>query len=283
MNRDTKIIVFIIILFILLKLVAYTVDETEQAIVRQFGEPKRTITEPGLKFKLPWPIQNVIYFDKRVLDYDAAARPIITKDKKNLEVDNYAKWQIIDPLEFYKSVVDERGAQLRLDDIIYSELREALGLHTLDEIVTTERFELMEMVTKASDSTARRQLGVSVIDVRIKRADLPEENAQAVYQRMRAERKVMANKYRSEGEEEALKIRAVTDSLKVVYMANAYKRAKILRGTSEARAIEIYADAFNRDPEFYEFYRTLEAYKSIIDTHTVILLPPDSRLLKYFR
>lgn len=278
-NKITIIIVILTLIFI--GLITFTVDETKQAVILQMGKPVRTITEAGLQFKLPL-IQSVQFFEKRILDYDAAPTEILTKDKKNLDLDNYAKWRIIDPLKFLISVHDENGAQARLDDIIYSELRVQLGLHDQEEIVTTRRAELMVMVTEASDKKAR-EYGIEVVDVRIKRADLPPQNERSVYERMRAERKRIANRYRSEGEEEALKIRAVTDSLKVVLMAEAYKQSQILRGTAEAKAIEIYAKAYGRDEGFYEFLRTLEAYRKIIDENTVIVLSPDTELLKYFR
>ena len=281
--KNNKNIIFILIgLIVIYRLVIFVVDEKNQVVVLQLGKPVRTVIEPGIHFKVPWPIQSVVYFEKRILDYDSAPTEILTKDKKNLDVDNFAKWRIIDPLKFMVTVHDENGAQARLDDIIYSELREALGLHDLEEIVSTDRSSLMAMVTAASDSTAR-DYGIEVIDVRIKRADLPEQNERSVYERMRAERKRIANRYRSEGEEEALKIRAVTDSLKIVIMADAYRQSQIIRGESDAKAIEIYANAFNRDPEFYDFYRTLEAYKTIIDSNTVIVLPPETELLKYLR
>ncbi len=282
MGGSARILLIIVIALILLRLATYTVDEINQAVVLQLGKPVRTVTEPGLHFKIPWPIQTVAIFEKRILGYDSAPTEILTKDKKNLRLDNYAKWRIIDPLKFLVTVHDYNGAQARLDDIVYSELREALGLHDLEEIVTTDREKLMQMVTSASDSAAR-DYGIEVVDVRIKRADLPEQNERSVFDRMRAERKRIANRYRSEGEEEALKIRAVTDSLKVVIMADAYKEAQIIRGNADADAIEIYAGAFNRDPDFYEFYRTLEAYKQIIDSNTVIVLPPDTELLKYLK
>ncbi len=275
-------LVFILAALIVLLMVAFTVNETNQGVILQFGRPVRTVTEPGLHFKLPWPIQTLSYFERRILSYDSHPTEILTKDKKNLIVDNFAKWRIKDPLKFMVTVHDINGAQARLDDIIFSELREALGLHDMEEIVTTNRAELMKTVTAASD-TASWEYGIEIIDVRINRADLPEENERSVYERMRAERKRIANGYRSEGEEEALKIRAVTDSLKVVIMAEAYRQAQILRGEAEAKAIDIYAAAFNRDPSFYEFYRTLEAYKTIIDTNTVLVLPTDTELLKYLK
>ncbi len=282
MNKGVKILILFVVILVVIKLIAFTVDEKTQVVVLQLGKPVRTVQESGLHIKVPWPIQSVLTFERRVLNYDAAPTEILTKDKKNLVVDNYAKWRIIDPLKFLVTVRDENGAQARLDDIVYSELREALGLHDLEEIVTTNRAQLMEMVTQASDSSAR-DYGIEVLDVRIKRADLPPQNERSVYERMRAERMRIANQYRSEGEEEAIKIRAITDSSKVVIMANAYKKAKIVRGAAEAKAIEIYAAAFSKDPAFYEFYRTLEAYKTIIDTATVIVFPPDSKLLEFFK
>lgn len=280
--RNVIVIIIAILVLIAMALVIFTVDETEQAVVIQMGKVVRTVTNSGLHFKMPWPIQSVTFFEKRLLDYDAAPEPILTKDKKNLIVDNYAKWRIIDPKKLLETVHDENGAQARLDDIIYSELRVQLGLHNLDEIVTTSRAELMAIVTEASDKKAR-EYGIEVVDVRVKRADLPEQNERSVYERMRAERKRIANMYRSEGEEEALIIRAVTDSLKVVLMAEAYKESQIIKGKAEAKAIEIYARAYGRDEDFYEFLRTLEAYRKIIDSNTVIVLPPDTELLKYFK
>ena len=282
MKRNLSIIIYIIAAIIVISLVTFTVDETNQAVVLQMGKPVRTVTESGLHLKVPWPIQTVRLFEKRLLDYDSAPTEILTEDKKNLVVDNYAKWRITDPLKFMVSVRDENGAQARLDDIIYSELRVALGLHNMEEIVTLRRGELMEMVTVASNQKAQ-EYGIEVLDVRIKHADLPEQNELSVYERMRAERKRIANRYRSEGEEEALKIRAGTDSLKVVLMAEAYKTARIVRGQAEAKAIDIYANAFERDPAFYDFYRTLEAYKTIIDSNTVLVLSPDTELLKYLK
>lgn len=280
--KNSTFIIILILALIVIGLVTFTVDETRQAVVIQMGKPVRTITESGLHFKAPFPIQSVVVFEKRILDYDAAPTEILTRDKKNLVVDNYAKWRIINPLKFYVTVHDENGAQARLDDIIYSELRVQLGLHDLEEIVTTNRAELMTIVTTASNDKAQ-DYGIEIVDVRIKRADLPEQNERSVYERMRAERKRIANMYRSEGEEEALKIRAVTDSLKVILMAEAYRQSQILKGEAEAKAIEIFAQAYGKDADFYEFLRTLEAYRKIIDSNTVVVLPPDTELLKYFR
>ncbi len=282
MRGNSRTILTLAIIFIATRLLLYMVDEKDQAVILQFGKPVKTVTESGLHFKLPWPIQTVTFFEKRILGYDSSEREILTKDKKNLVVDNYAKWRIFDPLTFMVTVRNENGAQARLDDIIYSKLREALGLHELEEIVSTRREELLKQVTKSCDSTAK-DYGIQILDVRIKRADLPEQNKRSVYERMRAERMRIANQYRSEGEEKALKIRAITDSLKVTIMAEAYRKSEIARGEAEAKAIQIYADAFNKDPDFYEFTRTLESYKKIIDDKTVLVLPPDTDLFKYLK
>jgi len=282
MSRNSKTILILALAFFLTRLVLYTVDEKNQAVILQFGKPVKTVVESGLHFKLPWPIQTVTFFEKRILGYDSSEREILTKDKKNLVVDNYAKWRIVDPLLFMVTVRNENGAQSRLDDIIYSKLREALGLHELEEIVSTRRAELLKQVTMACDSTSR-DYGIEILDVRIKRADLPEQNKRSVYERMRAERIRIANQYRSEGEEKALKIMAVTDSLKVTIMAEAYRKSQIARGEAEAKAIQIYADAYNRDPEFYQFTRTLDSYKKIIDEKTVLVMPPDTEIFKYLK
>jgi modulator of FtsH protease HflC len=282
MNKKIYIIIGVVVFLIVILMVFYTVDEREQAVILQMGKPVGTITNPGLHVKLPYPFQTVTKFEDRLLDYDASPTEILTKDKKYLIVDNFAKWKIIDALLFLQGVRDEKGAQARLDDIIYSELRVELGNHDLGEIVTTDRESIMALVTTASDEKARTY-GIQIIDVRIKRADLTTENEASVYQRMRAERKRIANQYRSEGEEEALKIRAQTDMEKEIIMAEAYKKSQIIRSEGEAKAIEIYADAFKRDPNFYEFVRTMEAYKKIFDDKTTLVLPPESDLFKYLK
>ncbi len=275
-------LILIAVAIILVLSSIYQVDEINQAIVLQFGAPVATVTTPGLHLKLPWPFQAVTYFDKRLLDYDSSPTEILTQDKKNLLLDNYAKWRIVDPLKFFISVHDENGAQARLDDIIYSELRVELGKHDVEEVVTTNREELMLKVT-ARTNEAAKAYGIEVVDVRIKRADLPPQNEKSVFERMRAERKRIANQYRSEGEEEALKIRAAADSLKVVLMAEAYRESQTVRGAAEAKAIDIYAKSFGKDPEFYDFFRSMEAYKKIIDSTTVLVLPPETEWLKWLK
>jgi len=259
---------------------AFVIDETNQVVITQMGKPVRTVQEPGLYFKIPYPIQEVNRFDDRLLVYDSAPTEIITKDKKNLVIDNYALWKIVEPLKFMQAVRDENGAQSRLDDIIYSMVRVELGKYDLHDIVATSRHMIMQTVT-AKVAEKAIDYGIEVVDVRIKRADLPQENEKAVFERMRAERKRMANQYRSEGDEEALKIRAETDKEKTIIMAEAYKEAQKTKGDGDAEAASIYAGAFGRDPLFYEFTRTLESYEIAIDSKTTIVLSPDAEFFKY--
>jgi len=272
-------IVCLIVIAVVLAASVFTVDETEQAIVTQMGKYVRTVAEPGLGFKVPF-LQSVHRFEDRILEYDAAAAPIITSDKKHLDIDNYARWRIIDPLKFYQTVRDEFGAQARLDDIVFSELREEVARHTLTEIVSVNREAIMEKVHEQCAKKAR-EYGIEVIDVRIKRADLPAEVARSVYERMKAERQRIAKKYRSEGEEEAVKIRAITDKEKTILLAESYRQAEKLKGEGDAEAIKIYAQAFEQDPEFFAFVRTLEAYKKSLASNTTIVLPSDSEFFEY--
>jgi len=278
-NLKKIIVLVLLITVVLLKASFFTVDETQTTIVTQLGKYIRSVTEPGLYVKTPF-VQAIHYFDKRILEYDASPAEILTKDKKNLVVDNYARWKIVDPLQFYKSVKDEVGAQARLDDIVYADLREELARHNLSEIIDARREAIMDTVSKKSDKKAS-QYGIKIIDVRIKRADLSREVEESVFARMRAERERIAKKYRSEGEEEAVKLRAKTDKEKVIILANAYKEAQTIKGEGDAQAVKIYADAFQKDPKFYDFLRTLETYKKTIDRETTLVLGSDSELLRY--
>lgn len=257
----------------------FIVDETEQVVILQFGKPVRIITEPGLRMKVPFPIQEKNVFDNRLLEYDSPPEEILSKDKKSLIVDNYVRWKIVDPLQFLKTVQAIPTALSRMDDIVYSELRRELGTHDMVEIITENREELMEKVTVASNRSTR-DYGIEVVDVRIRRVDLPSQNEESIYARMDAERKRQANKFRSEGEEEAQKIRATTDRDKTIILADAYKQAERIRGEGDAKAVEVYADAYSADPKFYEFVRTLDAYKKIINDKTMLVIPSDSRLFK---
>jgi len=262
-------------------LALFTVPVWMQAMVVQLGDPVRDVREPGLYWKIPF-IQQVTYFDRRLLDYDASPKEILTRDKQQLVVDNYSRWRIVDPLQFYRTVRDEQGAQSRLDDIVYSNLRETLGRHTLREIVSEQRDALLREVTKRSDTKAR-EYGIEVVDVRIKRADLPEKNELNVFNRMRTERERQAKKYRAEGDEEARKIRSTADKEVQILMADARQKAEVIRGDGDAQAARIFAEAYGRDPEFYAFVRTLDAYKRTLATNTTAILSPDSDFLGLLR
>ncbi len=280
MNKNIAFfIVVIVIVAVILVTSIFTVDETEQAIVTQLGKFVREVKEPGLHFKVPL-IQKEHKFEARVLEYDAAAAKIITDDKKHLVIDNYARWKIINPLNFYKTVGNEFGAQSRLDDIVFSEMREELARHELTEIVSVNREHIMEKVAEQCNQKAG-DYGIQVIDVRIKRADLPQEVTHSVFERMKAERQRIAKRYRSEGEEEAVKIKADADKQKTIELANAYEQAEKLKGEGDAQALTIYAQAYEKDPEFYSFLRTLEAYVNSLGKDTTIILPSDSEFFKY--
>ena len=275
-----KILLGLVGILVLLGLTTvFIVDETEQVVILAFGKPVRTITEPGINMKVPFPLQEKIRFDDRLLEYDSPPEEILSKDKKTLIVDNYVRWRIVDPLQFLKTVQAIPTALSRMDDIVYSELRRELGTHDMVEIITENREKLMEIVTFNSNK-ATLDYGIEVLDVRIRRVDLPAENEESIYARMEAERNRQANKFRSEGEEEAQKIRASTDRDKTIILADAYKEAEGIRGEGDAKAVEIYANAYSADPKFYEFVRTLDTYKKIIDDKTTLVLPADSRLFK---
>ena len=271
------------ILVVLVTLVFFTtvfiVDETEQVVVLAFGKPVKTITKPGLNFKLPAPFQVAVTFDKRLLEYDVPPEEVLSMDKKTLIMDNYVRWRIVDPLLFLQTVQAVPTAKTRLDDIVYSELRQELGTHDMVEIITETRDLIMDKVTAASNEESEKY-GIEVVDVRIRRVDLPSENEASIYARMEAERNRKANMFRSEGEEEAQKIRAKTERDKTVILADAYKISQEIRGEGEAKALDIYASSFSKDPKFYEFVRTLETYEKIIDKKTTLVLPGDSKLFK---
>jgi len=282
--KNIMILIVVIIVFATI-LIAYNgifvIDEKAQGIVLQFGRYVKTMQEPGLQFKIPF-IQSVIYYDDRILEYDSAPTEILTTDKKNLLIDNFARWKIIEPRKFYETVKTETSAQARLDDIIYSMLRVELGRYTLEEIISSHRDVIMKAVTDKS-STKALEYGIDIKDVRIKRADLPPENARSIYERMKAERKKQANMYRSEGEEEALKIRANTDKEKKIILSKAYEKSQVLKGEGDAEAIKIYAQAFEKDTEFYTFIRSLDAYKRTMDDKTTLVISPDIEFFKYLK
>ena len=274
-----KLFIIIIIAALAFFTTVYIVDETEQVVVLAFGKPVKTITKPGLNFKLPAPLQVVVTFDKRLLEYDVPPEEVLSMDKKTLIMDNYVRWRIVDPLLFLQTVQAVPTAKTRLDDIVYSELRQELGTHDMVEIITETRDLIMDKVTAASNEESEKY-GIEVVDVRIRRVDLPSENEASIYARMEAERNRKANMFRSEGEEEAQKIRAKTERDKTVILADAYKISQEIRGEGEARALDIYASSFSKDPKFYEFVRTLETYEKVIDKKTTLVLPGDSKLFK---
>ena len=272
-------IALLVICFIGVNSVFFTVDEKEQLVITRFGKPIRQINTAGLKMKVPF-VDQLTYFDKRLLAYDSNPTEIITQDKKTLVVDNFSRWKIIDPLKFLQTVRNETGAQARLDDIIYSELRLELGRKDLIKIVASERTELMDTVTKASDIKARKY-GIQIIDVRLKRSELPSENLKSIYGRMRTERNRIARQYRSEGAEEAQKIRAQTDRERDILLAEAYEKEQIKKGIGDAKSFDLNAKAFSQDPDFYAFLKSIDVYKESLKDKTTIVLPPDSEFLKF--
>jgi membrane protease subunit HflC len=263
------------------KTALFIVDETEQVVITRLGKPVRVIKEPGIYFKKPF-VEQVNLFDNRLLEYDSLPAEIYTLDKQTLVVDNFCKWRIRDPLLFLQSVHNEQQAQSRIDDIVFSELREQLKHYKLTQIVVTDRGLIMKEVTRQSDKKAG-DLGIEIVDVRIKRSDLPPENEKALFGEMRAERQRKAKKYRSEGEEEATKIRAETDQEKIEILATAYREEQDIRGKGDAEALRIYAEAYQQDPRFYDFLRSLEAYQKTLGSKTTIVLSPDSEFLKYLK
>ena len=257
----------------------FTVHMAQNAVVLELSKPKEIITEPGLYFKIPF-IQKVRYFSKQLLDNDSNPTEVITKDKKNLLVDNFTMFRIVDPLKFLETVRGERSARARLDDIIYSELRVEIGTHDLHDVVTETRDSIMAKVTKEANIKAA-EYGIEVVEVRIKRTDLPPEVANSIFNRMRTERERIAMEYRSEGKEEATKIRAETDKEKTILVAQAYKEEQIVRGEGDAQATKIYADAYSKDQKFYTFMRSMEAYKKSLKTDTTLLMSEDSDFLGF--
>jgi membrane protease subunit HflC len=284
MNKQVLIIALLAIAVLLVGLgvsPAFIVDITQTAIVVELGKPKQNITSPGLYFKVPF-IQDVTYFDKRLLDYDSSPQEVITQDKKTLFIDNFAKWRIVDPLKVFQAFQTQRGALRRLDDIIYSELRVELGRHDLPDIVSKTRSEIMAIVTQRANEKAA-VYGLEIHDVRIKRADLPEQNEKAVFARMQAERERQAKQYRAEGAEEAQKIRSDAEKDREILVAGAYKESEQIRGDGDAKAFKTYSSAYRQDPRFFEFTRSMEAYKKTFAHNSTMVLTPDSEFLKYLK
>ncbi|MBS1136535.1 MAG: rane protease subunit, stomatin/prohibitin [Proteobacteria bacterium] len=274
----------LIAVLIVLSMSMFTVDQRQFGIVRQFGEIKQVLGEPGLNFK--WPlIQDVRYFDKRILTFDTAEpERFITSEKKNVLVDFFVKWRIIDAKQYYVSVGgDEARARTRLEQTVNAGLREEFGKRTVHEVVSGERDKIMEDIRVKADQDARK-IGVQIVDVRLKRVDLPVDVSESVYRRMEAERKRVANELRSQGAAEAEKIRADADRQREIIVAEAYRDAQQIKGEGDAKSAGIYAQAFGQNPEFYAFYRSLEAYRqSFRSKSDVLLVDPSSDFFKYLK
>ncbi len=272
------------LILVVLSTSVFTVDQRQYALVFQLGEVKRAITEPGLYFKIPL-IQNLRFFDRRILTLDSAdPERFITSEKKNVLVDSYIKWRIIDPNLYYISVGgDEARARTRLSQTVNAGLREEFGKRLVNDVISGERDKIMNQMREKADVDARR-IGVQIVDVRLKRVELPEEVSGAVYSRMEAERKRVANELRSEGAAEAEKIRADADRQREVIIAEAYREAQKVKGEGDAKAAATYAEAFGKSPEFYAFYRSLEAYRnSFANKSDVLVVEPNSDFFKYMK
>jgi len=260
----------------------FVIRENEQALILQFGNPQKQVDNAGLNFKTPF-IQDVIYFDKRILDYDASAAEIPTLDQKQLVVDAFARYKIIDPLKFYQTVATESIAESQLNNIINSNLRDSFGKQLFTKLMTETRAKLMAEISKKVD-TAMRSLGIQVIDVRIKRVDLPEENSQAIFRRMQTQREQEARRIRAEGDRKAREIRADADKQQRVIVAEAKKTSEILRGEGDAVATKLYNDAFGRDRDFFDFYRSLQAMRTgLTGDSTSYVGPPKGEFYRFFK
>ena len=281
MKLGKFILPIIIALGVLAYLSFFTVKEINQAIVLQFGDPKRVIAEPGLKVKIPF-IQNVVFLDRRILSLDPAPEEVIASDQKRLIVDAYSRFKIVDPLKFYISVGNEMVARSRLATIINSRLRSVLGKHSLATLLSEERSKQMAIIQEGVNIEAEK-FGISIIDIRIKRADLPQANSEAIYKRMQTEREREAKQFRARGAEMAVTITSTADKEVTVLLANAKKQSEIMKGEGDGRRNKIFADAFGKDPEFFSFYRAMQAYeKALIGGDTSLILSPDSDFFKFF-
>jgi len=259
----------------------FVVKEINQAIVLQFGDPKKVIVEPGLQFKIPF-IQNVVFLDRRILNLDAPPEEVIASDQKRLIVDAYARFKIVDPLKFYISVGDERVARSRLSTIINSRIRSVLGKQSLATLLSEDRTKQMAIIQEGVNTEAQN-FGIQIIDVRIKRADLPQANSEAIYKRMQTEREREAKEFRAKGAEMAVTITSTADKEVTVILANAKKQSEIMKGEGDGQRNKIFANAFGKDPEFFAFYRAMQAYeKALIGGDTSLILSPESDFFKFF-
>ena len=259
----------------------FIVKEVNQAIVLQFGDPKRIIVNPGLNFKIPF-IQNVVYLDKRILNLDAPSEEVIASDQKRLIVDAFARFKIVDPLKFYISVGDERVARSRLATVINSRIRNVLGQEELQTLLSVDRIKQMELIKEGVNAEAQN-FGINIVDVRIKRADLPQANSEAIFRRMQTEREREAKEFRARGAEMAVTITSTADKEVTVLIADAEKKSEIMKGEGDGERNKIFADAFGRDPEFFALYRAMQAYETaLIGGETSLISSPDSEFFKFF-
>ena len=259
----------------------FIVKEINQAIVLQFGDPKRIISTPGINFKIPF-IQNVVFLDKRILNLDAPPEEVIASDQKRLIVDAFARFQIVDPLKFYISVGNERVARSRLSTIINSRIRSVLGTQRLQTLLSADRTNQMALIQEGVNTEAEK-FGIKIVDVRIKRADLPPANSEAIYRRMQTEREREAKEFRAKGAEMAITITSTADKEVTVILADAQKQSEIMKGEGDGQRNKIFANAFGRDPDFFAFYRAMQAYeKALIGGETSLILSPDSEFFKFF-
>jgi len=281
MKLNKFLLPIIAVLGFTLYLSVFVVKEINQAIVLQFGDPKKVIAEPGLQVKIPF-IQNVVYLDRRILSLDPAPEEVIASDQKRLIVDAYARFKIIDPLKFYISVGDERVARSRLATIINSRIRSVLGKQSLATLLSEDRTKQMAIIQEGVNTEAEK-FGITIIDVRIKRADLPQANSEAIYKRMQTEREREAKEFRAKGAEMAVTITSTADKEVTVLLANAKKQSEIMKGEGDGQRNKIFASAFGKDPEFFAFYRAMQAYeKALIGGDTSLILSPDSDFFKFF-
>ncbi|MDI3307596.1 MAG: protease modulator HflC [Acetobacteraceae bacterium] len=283
MNRLIILGGVVLVLFLAAVSSLFAVQQTQQVLITQFGEPIRMVREPGLHWKLPF-IQTVISFDRRLLDYDTPGQEVILGDQRRIVVDTFTRYQITDPLRFYQTVgATETGIRLRLQPIVSSTLRNVLGSEQLLSVLSADRARIMGEIRKKVDDEAKN-FGIHVVDVRIRRADLPEENTQAILSRMQSERERVAREQRAEGAEQAQRIRAAAERERTVLLAEAQANADILRGQGEQTAIRIFAEAFQQDPDFFQFWRTMQAWREAFSEGDArLLLSPDSEFFKYFR
>jgi len=281
MKLGKFILPIIIALVIITYLSLFTVKEINQAIVLQFGNPKKVITSAGLQWKIPF-VQNVVFLDRRILSLDPTPEEVIASDQKRLIVDAYSRFKIIDPLKFYISVGNEMVARSRLATIINSRLRSVLGQHSLATLLSEERSKQMAIIQEDVNNEAKK-FGITIIDIRIKRADLPQANSEAIYKRMQTEREREAKQFRARGAEMAVTITSTADKEVTVILANANKQSEIMKGEGDGIRNKIFADAFGQDPEFFSFYRAMQAYETaLIGGETSLILSPDSDFFKFF-